>query len=191
MTEPFVLLRQDMNPDVWVATVGDLDFTLFLTGMAIEALPASARIELGPESKTPSDFLESPYFIVSNRMRKALDAFGIKNIQYVPAVLEQPDPKKQHMGYFLANVIGLVSCVDPERSTYQQLSGNKRLLRGMVIDAKAVPGLSLFRLKENRRLVLISQPLKLHLQTQGLQGLSFQDPLKFDGKPASRFWTGG
>ena len=181
-----------MNPDVFAARAGDeVDFSAFLTGAKVKDSPKEVRIELGLESETPSDFLESPYFIVSDRMRAALTSFGVDNIDYIPAVLVRPDIKREYRGYWLGNVVGLVSCVDPAKSKYDQLSGSKKILRGFVVNESATQGLPLFRLKENRLLVLISLRLKEHLQSQGLQGLYFQETLKYDRKPASTFWEDG
>jgi hypothetical protein len=177
-----------MNPNVWVARAGEEpDFMAFQTGARIE-MPDAARIELGEESETPTDFMEAPYFIVSARMRTALDAFGVDNIQYAPVVLQRLDLQQDYEGYWLGNVIGLVSCVDPAKSTYKQLTGSKRVLRGFIVDETLTKGLMLFRLKENRRLVLIAERLKQHLQSRGLEGIYFQETLKFNGDPASSFF---
>jgi hypothetical protein len=173
---------------MWVARAGeDLDFMAFQTGAPVE-MPETARIELGEESEIPSDFMEAPYFIVSDRMRAALDAFGVDNIQYAPIVLQRLDLQQDYAGYSIGNVIGLVSCVDAAKSTYKQLSGSKRVLRGFVVDEAQTQGLMLFRLKENRRLVLIAERLKQHLQSRGLAGIYFQETIKFNGDPASSFF---
>ena len=185
---PYVLLRQDITPDIWQARANDdLDLIELRRGTKIESIVEPVHIQLGEGSESRTDFLESPYFIMSNAMREAFEGYGINNIDYFKSTLINPTDGTEHTDFWLGNVLGLVSCVDEENSNYKN-AGGRHVLRGFAVDEKVAQEQALFRLKENSRLILISTNLQEHLQQSGLVGIYFQDTQAFDGKPASSFW---
>jgi len=186
----YTLLRQDLNPDVWCLEGStDLDMTMLRTGALMQThLPTPVRLDLREDSEVPSDFFETPYFIVSQSMKDALARAGVENIEYFEAVLRHPITRTGHDKFWIGNVIGVVACVDEDRSEYEVLSGGEKLLRKFEIDESRTDGLSLFRLAESTRLVLIADRIKKILKASGLSGLYFQATNQFDGEPASSYW---
>lgn len=80
-------------------------------------------------------------------MRKGLERAGVDNVEYVPALLQIEYMDDVIDGYWLANVIGTVACVDRERSEFEPRFGREEgELRGFEIDASESLGLHLFRL---------------------------------------------
>lgn len=187
---PYTILRQDLNPNVWcVQGSASLDMTTLRAGAPLPtSLPTPVELDLRDDSGIPSDFFETPYFIVSDVMRSALSSAGVDNIDYYETVLRHPTTRAAHGGFWLGNITGIVSCVDEAKSKYKMLSGGRKLLRHFEIDESKTHGLSLFRLRESTRLVLIADRVKETLQSAGLAGLYFQETSQFDGKPASSYW---
>jgi hypothetical protein len=84
--------------------------------------------------------------------------------------------------YWLANVLGRIRCVDLDKSTYiPRPSGRGGTLKQFVVDEKATHGLNFFRLYEQSTLIVISEPVKQHLDGLGLEGLYL---------PATEAYTG-
>lgn len=187
---PYVLLRQDMLPESWEVEATDaLDIIALRKGSVLDTpIPAGIHLTLGSHCQIRSDFIESPYFIASEAMRAALFSAGVENIDYYPVILRHAGTGEEHSGYFIGNILGLVSCVDEAKSNYERLSGSGKILRGFEIDESAPRNLGLFRLAENSRLVLISHAVRARLEAAKLQGLFFQSTIAFDGEPASSFW---
>ncbi len=99
------------------------------------------------------------------RLRTALTEFGIDNIQYFPVVLRDKETGKTEDDYFLVNIIGLLDCVDMNKSKVNWWpSGMGFDFVSMVIDENKTQGLPVFRLKDDPTKVLISEDLKKHLQ---------------------------
>ena len=161
---------------------------MLLSGSVIDNLAEPVDITLSSDSEEPSDLLEFPYFIISDRMRNALTDFGVDNIQYFQARLTVEEVGRVFDEYWLANVVGLVSCLDQAGSKSKKLRGGKGIPRKFRIDENATHGLHLFRLAENRTLIAIAEKVRAHLEKAGLHGIYYQATDQFDGKPASSFW---
>lgn len=187
---PYLILRQDQNPNSWIALPNDsLEFWKLIDGKAPASSNEPLRIELAEESKEPTDFFDFPYWIVSNTMKMALIEFGVNNIDYFPVTLFKFGNETEHSGYYLCSIAESLSCVDQEKSHFKvRLPGRQGSLRNFQIDERIVDDRLLFRLKENPQLILISVRLKEHLQNCGLKGIYYQETDKYDGNPVSSFW---
>lgn len=90
------------------------------------------------------------------------------------------------IGYWLCNVIGMVACVDRERSTFEPSYGSEQGdLRGFEINPSLSYDLDLFRLAEDPRLVVVSRRVRAALEATTLRGLLFQETASYDGYPVS------
>ncbi len=99
------------------------------------------------------------------RLCTALTEFGVDNIRYFPVVLRDQKTGKTENDYFLVNIIGLLDCVDMNKSKVNWwASGMGFDFVSMVIDENKTQGLSIFRLKDDPTKVLISEELKRYLQ---------------------------
>ncbi|HWV16592.1 MAG TPA: DUF1629 domain-containing protein [Cellvibrio sp.] len=124
--------------------------------------------------------------IVSARLRQLLEESGIDNIQYFAAsICERPgaEPKP---GYFAANIIGLVDCIDTTRSemrsTLDEDDGQLRIFRIRKLVLKEVNSNShLYRVNRFSRLILIEERFKEIFAGAGIQGVRLILPERWDG----------
>src|SRR5690606_25529408 len=54
--------------------------------------------------------------VVSTRLKILLESLGINNIQYFPASVVEREGKSPRQGYYAANIIGLLDCIDLDAS---------------------------------------------------------------------------
>lgn len=89
-----------------------------------------------------------PGLVISDRFRRLLEGAGVDNVQYVAAEIEDRVNGRVIGGYFVANVIGLVDCIDMATSKVTLRAappGAIRFIRELHIDeardrrAAAVP----------------------------------------------------
>ena len=128
-------------------------------------------------------------------LKKTLTEFGIDNIQYFPVKLRNPPGSKRPMpvesNYWIANIIGLIECVDRENSTLIPLpSGIGEDLGPFQILESKTKGAPLFRLAESPTLVIVTEKLARHLIASGIRGVRFRNTkTEFRGAlPPSAQW---
>ena len=94
-------------------------------------------------------------------LKDALDSLGVDNILYYPLKLRDPNDNSTESGYFLANIIGLLDCIDMDKSkTKPWVTGIGFDFLSMVIDESKTKGAKIFRLKDDPTKVIINQELK-------------------------------
>jgi hypothetical protein len=144
------------------------------------------RVQLSVAGVLPTDLLELPCCVMSTAMRKVIESIGLDNVQYFPAQLKMDYATELIEGYWFANVIGLVSCVDRQASTFEPRADSEiGALRGFQLDPLRRYGLSMFRLAEDPRLVVISARVRAALEGAGLHGVLFQETTSYTGYRAS------
>jgi hypothetical protein len=101
---------------------------------------------------------------------EAILDFGVDNIQYFPVTLrDQKSGKLEENQYLLVNIIGLLDCVDMERSKVSWWKTGRGFdFESMVLDEGRTQGLPIFRLKDDPTKVIITQGLKNHLESKKL-----------------------
>ena len=183
----YCLLRQDARADHWAAiSLEGADPDALSAGRLVEAVETPIRITLSSWGSTPSDFLEYPWFVVSTAMRRVLDAAGVDNIQFLEAVLRVDDSELTHVGdYWVGNVVGLVSCINRDKSPIEPDAPVSGSLRAFHVDFAESHRFLLFRLAEDNRLIVISERLRTALQAADLHGLLFQDTVTYEGRQLS------
>jgi hypothetical protein len=184
---PYCLLRQDAHPGYWMALrVQGLDADALRLGIPLEEVTVPVRVEVAAQGEGHSDILDLPCLVVSDRLRQVLECAGVDNVEYYPAVLQIEYLDEPIEGYWLANVIGTVACVDRERSQFEPRHGSETgELRAFEIDPADSLGLRLFRLAEDPRLVVVDQRVRATLEATTLRGLLLQETRTYDGYPAS------
>lgn len=120
--------------------------------------------------------------LFSDTLKDAMGAFGIDNIDYHPVELQHPVTKVVEQGYWLANIIGIVSCVDTTRSVIvPRPSGGKGWLKSFYVDPARASALRIFRLAEDPTLIVIDEPLRSHLRSLELAGVRLRHTKAYDG----------
>ncbi len=54
--------------------------------------------------------------VVSERFKKFIDNLGIDNIEFFPATVIEKEGQAPKAGYYAANIIGLIECIDIDAS---------------------------------------------------------------------------
>jgi hypothetical protein len=114
--------------------------------------------------------------VISGRFKRALDAFGVDNVQYIPAQIDDEVDGRTYDDYFVANIIGLVDCIDMQRSklTMRAAMPDKiRDINELHIDEGRARGHDLFRLDRQFTIILVSERLKKALERAKLIGVDF------------------
>ncbi|MBZ4421355.1 imm11 family protein [Myxococcus sp. RHSTA-1-4] len=118
--------------------------------------------------------------VVSGRFVEALRSAGVDNVDYYPAQLVDEASGQTTPGYQAANVVGLITCVDREKSVYTPMPGFPAdvVQRNGVLEFKAlhldyskVQGAKLFRLFEKTGIVIVDESVKEAIEKAGLRGI--------------------
>jgi hypothetical protein len=184
----YCLLRQDARLDQWKARFVDgVPLDALRAGLPIDEPTERIRVTLSAWGREPSDLLELPAGVaVSPAMRDALDRAGVDNVQYIKA-----DVRMEYVAdvvvrdYWVANVVGVLACVDPDFVPSELGVKGRGLRQGFRVDPLRAGGFSMFRLAEDRRLVVIGDGVAQALRAAGLRGLVLQDTERYTGSPVS------
>lgn len=179
------LLRQDARLDHWRAMFveGIAPWDL-LAGTPIDKAEEPVRVTLSASGQLRSDFLEHPCPVVSDAMRRVLDRCGVDNLQYFRAQLQMEYSDEILQGFWVANVIGVVACVDRDVSSSVP-SGDGQELQDFRVELGKAYGFAIFRLAEDRRVIVINERIRQAMETAGLTGVLFQDTQTYNGYPES------
>lgn len=182
----YYLLSQELLVRGAIA-IGDvpeeIDPLEWIRGRVVSPPPNPLRLMLSEASgEFFGDIVEPFVTVYSTKLRSALTAFGVDNVEYFPVELEHPRTHRVEREYWLANVVGRVSCVDLANSTYTPSGSGKGLnLEGFVIDSRRAPDAPLFRLDEQPTLVVINEALQAHLAGANLRGVRMTPTEEYEG----------
>jgi Immunity protein family (Imm11) len=115
-----------------------------------------------------------PGLVISERFRQLLDEAGVDNVQYIPAEIEDRVNGGTLGGYFVANVVGLVDCIDMAKSKLTLRAappGAIRFIRELHIDESRARDLPLFRLERKSSLILMSERVQRKIAAAKLRGV--------------------
>lgn len=100
-------------------------------------------LEEGPDV-LPELFVLGGNPIASTRLVHALEQAGVDNIEFYPAPIELRDETVID-GYGVLNVVGMVDCIDRQRSRYTTFAGRIFRLQQLQLKESATAELLLFR----------------------------------------------
>lgn len=116
-------------------------------------------------------------------LAQALEAAGVDNVQYFPAVLTDPSSGRQHTDYWAFNIIGKVACADMGRSS--TFGGDPQRgdaeFAALYIDESRTGGALLFRLAENVSAIVVHASVRAEIESRGIPGLVFYGPGTWSG----------
>ena len=152
----------------------------FPKGVMIQAdLPDPLVFETDNDSAhPPDDFPGSVIHVLSDRFVEALRAAGVDNMQTFPAQLQNPaSGDVWPSGLQAVNFVGVVDCVDLEKSDYDEVGVGVLAFRDVAISESRAGGLSCFRLMQSPdRVVLAERVVDAVLeQVPDLTGASFEE----------------
>ncbi|VAW62787.1 hypothetical protein MNBD_GAMMA11-1029, partial [hydrothermal vent metagenome] len=100
--------------------------------------------------------------VFSDRLHELLGSTKVNNVQYFDFDIYDPKSNKVYENYKIANVVGLVDCVDKDKSdlTFYD-DGVIEFIDKLVLDeSKIPPELKIFRLSNRSTLTVVHQSIK-------------------------------
>jgi len=132
-----------------------------------------AKITLG-EKLVYTDIINPGVPLFSQKMKMALDACGVENIDYYPVQLVDSETKEVLAEYWLAIVKNIIACIDLEKSTFIESTIGRMVISEFSIDQSKTEGLNLFRFHNIPGLIIINEDLKEKLSDIDFQGISIR-----------------
>jgi hypothetical protein len=117
-----------------------------------------------------------PVLLVSSRLRRVLEECGVDSIQYFPVNFRLSDGTIPADKYFIANIIGRVSCVDFPRSDIVVNDGPPLIIDAidrLVLKDDVIQDLDVFRLGELFVAIVVSSRVKDAIERSGVSGIEF------------------
>ncbi|HIP19715.1 MAG TPA: hypothetical protein EYG70_01170 [Sulfurimonas sp.] len=146
-------------------------------------LPIKMEAEIDEDEKIVyTDIINPGVPLFSNKMKSALDAVGITNIDYYPVEIIDEDSKELLAEYWLGIVTDIVSCIDVEKSVVGETAMGQSVITEFKIDENKTRGLNLFRFHNIPGLMIINEDVKNKLATQDFEGVSFKHTDKYSRK---------
>ncbi len=182
----FFLLEQDLRAP-GSASVGelpeDMDAYDWICGKKMPTPKSPLRLPLAKSSGDyRGDMMSGLLTLFSDELKAALEMFAVTNVDYYPVELQDLNNGEIEDGYWLANIIGRIECVDKSKSTIRpRPAGGKGQLFSFYIDADATRGSAIFRLNENPALIIINEALRNHLIDSELVGVRMRRTQDYDG----------
>lgn len=134
--------------------------TRFDTGIAIDLDKLKQPIEFLTkagfnDSRTHFYSTFKGELVMSAQFLQLIEQAGVVNIQKVPAVVESTKDQTVWEDYFVVNIIGLVECVDFEKSVYTKSAWETYDFEHLAIFSDKAENNLLFRLKEYSDVIII------------------------------------
>lgn len=115
------------------------------------------------------DYKDGTLPLVSKSFADHLCAFPVRNLQFIPAILTDPDNGEKHTNYLAMNVLGAISAADMAKSKYVVHDGIPIIdvsFDKLVIDESRTLEVPIFRLVESSTVILVHQRLGDHILTR-------------------------
>ncbi len=179
----WVLSNEFVDEDNDAELTGDIslsDDTSFDDGVMLDIFIPKITLTLNNDSRmgNMTDHLsidEARGLVFSTRLRKVLNNNAVDNIQYFDFDIVSPKSNNVYTDYKIANIVGLVDCVDKNKSDLKYFnSGNIKRIRKLVLDeSKIPPELNVFRLSNRSTLTIVHQCVKDAVVNAGITGCVF------------------
>jgi len=161
---------------------GDIEVLEYLSGK--KTVPAALPVRLslqGSGGGSYPDLLTYLLPIFSGNVKEILEKHGADNIDYFP--VEFCETETLNNRYWLANIIGLLDCLNEEKSDVKIHRASNRLVINSFfdLDEDKTDRKKIFRIKARQRLIIVSEELKNALETANLYGITITNAKNFEG----------
>ncbi len=125
--------------------------------------------------------------VISECLKNLLEKLGIDNIQYFNAKIIEQEGESAKQGYYAANIVGLVDCIDREVSEMDveaDENGELNIIFGIdKLVLKDIPSNynTIYRVSFFTRLILVDKDLKDIFEQNFIQGIKLVKPERWDG----------
>lgn len=176
LTNQFVFFRKEAQG--W-------DASAWRTGEPLKAPPPP--IELIADGEEPTAFSDlllakNGLHAYSGKLRSTLQRAGVDNIEYAPIKVIDASHGTSSDDYRIANILGLVACLDDDNSVVKKLAngkGNRVVKEFALLEDRItpLPGRTepprLFRLAEFSYHVIAHESIKTACEVAGITGVEF------------------
>lgn len=115
--------------------------------------------------------------VISEKFKTALESGGVDNIDYYKAEISDENTGQVWTNFYVANIIGAISCVDQETSVYSTLLAFPDKVSDfeeLHLDIKNIRGQKIFRMQEKLIIIIVDEQLKSHLEKADITGIGFE-----------------
>ena len=153
----------------------DLIETIMGKQPQFDELPIKMQAEIEEdEDIVYTDIINPGVPLFSQKMKSALDACGITNIDYYPVLIVDSQTKEVLAEYWLGIVKDIIACIDLDKSRFEETKMGRPVITRFAIDHKRTGGSNLFRFHNIPGLIIIDEALKESLSKTDFKGVSFQ-----------------
>ena len=146
-----------------------------------DELPIKIPAEINEDEEIVyTDIINPGVPLFSEKMKSALDQFGVNNIDYYPVLIIDSETKEVLCEYWLAIVTDIISCIDLDNSQFKQTASGTTVITQFSIDDSKVAGSKLFRFHNIPGLIIINEELKDELSKIEFNGVSFKHTKEYN-----------
>ncbi|WP_025663498.1 imm11 family protein [Aquimarina megaterium] len=128
--------------------------------------------------------------VVSKRFKTFLDNLSMDNIQYFPATIIEREKEPAKEGYFVANIIGLLDCIDINLSIMDMDQDEKNTIIWSIDQLVLMEDMNnsnkIFRARYFTRIILVDELFKEAFEQTGIKGIKLISPERWDGYNGER-----
>jgi len=115
--------------------------------------------------------------MMSQKLRAAIESTGITTIQWFPLTVNSLPRNERLLSYSLANVLGVVPCVDFKQSKLQLTArGRIEFIDSLTLLTEGLGDALMFRIAEFLPLVVVRDPIKQAVEAAQCRGVEFWRP---------------
>ncbi len=189
-------MKRFLCPDyVSVSTLTLSDNASCFKSVWNKAVPIKNRYDLSrleficeDSSKGIADFMVSDDAcpVVSERLRQSLTSLHVDNIDYYPATVIERKGGSPKSGFYAANILGIVDCVDTDKTECNAtvidgvVKGISLVEKLVIKDSDVFHG-DIYRVHLLRRMIMIEDKLISFFTENPVPGIKLVDPEKWDG----------
>ncbi len=112
------------------------------------------------------DFDDSSFLIMSKRFLELLQQADVDNLQTFPVIIKSEVDDTIWDNYFGVNILGLISCADLSKSTYDEIMPGHYIFDELAIHAEKADGALLFRLQEHSPTIIMHRSVGEYIMEQ-------------------------
>jgi len=161
----------------------DLIETIMGKKPKFDELPILMEAEIDEDEEVVyTDIINPGVPLFSDKMKSALEACGVTNIDYYPVHIIDYDTRDLLAEYWLGIVTDIVACIDIDNSRFEENAMGTTVITRFAIDESRTGGKNLFRFHNIPGLIIIDEALKDALSKTEFKGVSFKPTQDYSRK---------
>jgi hypothetical protein len=149
----------------------------------IPPLPVHAEVKRG-YAGTMLEFWDDPVPLMTKRLREALVAAGVSNLDVYDAEIVDQNTGKVFNDYVAFNIIGTVAAADLTKTQFDSEIPDRMIsapINSLSISDNAASDELLFRLAESVNAIIVHDHVKTAIESAGVDTLTFIEPENWAG----------